>query len=150
MCKVVMVGALASLMGVIGCSGAASEGGDVPVVGNIKVDEQTASNALVTYIPQGNTPGHGGSGVTDSTGRYEVASPQGKKGLPPGQYKVTVSRRLNPDGSPPDPNVPPIESNARETLSPKYSERDKTELSVNISTGDKRSFDFSLSSSRKK
>lgn len=143
-------GLLAGLLGVVGCGGGSGAEGYVPVSGNIKVDDQTASNAEVTFIPQGNTPGNGGTGVTDSTGRYEISSPQGKKGLPPGKYKVTVSRRLNPDGSPPDPNTPPIESNARETLPPKYVDREKTELTANISEGDKRSFDFSLASMKAK
>jgi hypothetical protein len=128
----------------VGCGSGGSSGDAVPIIGNIKVNGEIAPNAIVKLIPQGNTPGQGGGGATDSTGRYEVTTPQGKKGLPPGQYKVTVSRRLNPDGSPPDPNVPPIESQAVETLPPEYSDLARTKLSLNISADDKRSFDFDL------
>jgi hypothetical protein len=88
--------------------------------------------------------------MTDSTGRYEITTPQGKKGLLPGKYKVAASRRLNPDGSPADPNTPPIESQAVERLPKKYSDQEKTELSVNIAPGDKRSFDFALTSEKEK
>ena len=133
----------------VGCGSGGSGGDVVPIAGNIKVDGESAPNAIVKLIPQGNTPGHGGEGTTDSTGHYEATTPQGKKGIPPGQYKVTVSRRLNPDGSPPDPDVPPIESRAVETLPPKYSDPVKTELSLNISPDDKRSFDFDLKVKKK-
>jgi hypothetical protein len=133
----------------VGCGGSGGGEATVPVVGNIKVDGEPAPNAVIRLIPQGTTGGQGGGGATDSTGRYEVSTPQGKKGLPPGQYKVTVSRRLNPDGSPPDPNTPPIESKAIETLPAKYSDLTKTELSLNISPDDKRSFDFDLKVKKK-
>ncbi|HJZ59164.1 MAG TPA: carboxypeptidase-like regulatory domain-containing protein [Gemmataceae bacterium] len=140
---------LAGLPVAAGCGG---DGGDglVPVAGNVSVDGQPAGNAVVTFIPQGNTPGNGGTGMTDSTGRYEVTTPQGKKGLPPGQYKVTVSRPLNPDGSPPDPNTPPIESSARETVLPKFSSPEKTELTAAVAAGDNRAFDFAVQSVKKK
>ena len=142
-------GILAGLLGaVLGC-GSKSSAGLVPVSGNIAVDGQTAGNAVVTYIPQKDTTGNGGTGTTDSTGRYTVTTPQGKTGLPPGQYKVTVSRRLNPDGSPPDPNTPPIESNARETLPVIYTDADKTQLTITIAADDKRSFDFDLKTKKK-
>jgi hypothetical protein len=142
-------GLVAGLVAAVGCGKADVEAGYVGTGGTIQLDGQPASNTLVTYIPQGTTGGTGGSGMTDSTGRYEIVSPQGKRGLPPGKYKVTVSRRLNPDGSPPPADEWPIESQARETLPAKYSDKDKTELSINLAEGDKRSFDFSLQSGKK-
>lgn len=139
------------LAGAAGCGSAGgAAGGLVPVAGNILVDGNPAGNVKLTFVPQGDTKGNGGGGITDSTGRYEAAATQGKRGLPPGKYKVVASRRLNPDGSPPDPNTPPIESNAVETLPPKYSDPAKTELSLTISAEDKRSFDFSLQTAKKK
>ncbi|MBA4191846.1 MAG: hypothetical protein C0467_28030 [Planctomycetaceae bacterium] len=116
----------------------------LPIAGNIKLDGQSYANVVVVFYPQGDTTGHGGKGVTDAGGRYQLTSPHGKTGLPPGDYKVTVSRRLNPDGSPPAPNEMPIESQARETLPVKYSDADKTELKVKLTPDDKRSFDFDL------
>lgn len=121
----------------------------VQVTGIISVNEQPSGNVLVTYHPQGSTAGHGGSGTTDSTGKYEILTPQGKKGLVAGTYKVTLSRRLNPDGSPPDPNTPPIESSARETLPAMYTDPNKTQLSITLAVGDKRSFDFAVKAGKK-
>jgi hypothetical protein len=141
--------AVAALAAAAGCGGGAADG-LVLVAGVVKVDDQPAGNVLVTYVPQDKTPGNGGAGVTDSTGRYEVVTPQGKKGLPPGAYKVTLSRKLNPDGSPPDPNVPPIESQARETLAARHTDPDKTDLKINLSADDKRSFDFAVPAVKKK
>jgi acetylornithine deacetylase/succinyl-diaminopimelate desuccinylase-like protein len=135
---------------IVGCGGG---GGDavsiVPVAGTIKVDEQPAANVTVNYFPDGKTEGNGGTSSTDSTGRYEIMNPQGKKGLIPGEYKVTLSLRLNKDGSPADPNVMPIESQAIETLAPKYTDRSKTELKIRVAADDKRSMDFSIKSKKK-
>ena len=141
-------GLLAGLMGAaLGCGSKGDEG--IPVAGNIAVDGTPVGNAAVVYIPQGSTAGNGGVGMTDPTGRYTLTTPQGKNGLPPGQYKVTVSLRLNPDGSAPDPNVPPIESKARETLPAIYADAQKTQLAATIAAGDKKSFDFDLKVKKK-
>lgn len=146
-------GVLAGLLAIAlaGCDSSKKvDDGLVPVSGNITIDGAVGGNALVTYIPQGKTGGFGGSGTTDSTGRYVIAGARGEKGLPAGQYKVTVSRRLNPDGSPPDPNTPPIESNASETLPDRYTNPEKTQLIVNLNADDKRSFDFAIQGAKKK
>jgi len=140
---------LAGLLGVVGCRTADSDEKLIPTSGNVKIDGEAAPNATVTFIPQGNTGGHGGSGTTDTAGHYQLASPHGKAGLPAGEYKVTVSRRLNRDGSPPAPNEMPIESQARETLPAKYHDKDKTELSATLTADDKRSFDFDLKVKKK-
>lgn len=135
-----------------GCGGGGGASGDlVPVAGNITVDGASAGNVELKFVPQGDTAGNGGGARTDSTGHYDAMTTRDqKKGLPPGKYKVVASRRLNPDGSPPDPNTPPIESNAVETLPPKYSDLARTELFLTISPDDKRSFDFALHSIKKK
>ncbi|WP_020470971.1 hypothetical protein [Zavarzinella formosa] len=140
---------LSGMISLSGCGGGdskhAASGEMVPVAGNITVNDQPAPNSLVTYTPVGgDVKADAGTGMSDSTGRYEITSVRGKKGLVPAKYKVTVSRRLNKDGSPADPNTPPIESQAIETLPPKYTELAQTELSITIASGDKRSFDFSL------
>lgn len=125
-------GLLAGLMATAGCGGGGGGGDLVPVAGTIKVDDVPTGNVSLTFQPEGTTSGNGGIGTTDSTGRYEVTTPQGRRGLPPGQYKVTASLRLNPDGSPADPNTPPIESQARETLPAKYSDLGKTDRSYAV------------------
>ena len=138
-------GLAAALFALTGCGSS----GLAPVTGTVTLDGKAAGGAVVAFIPTDGTPGNGGTAVADANGKYEITTPQGKKGLPPGQYRVTVSLRRNPDGSAPDPNVPPIESQARESLPPKYNDRDKTELSATVSA-DGKSYDFTVQTGMKK
>jgi hypothetical protein len=131
---------------VLGCGGGAAP---VPVSGKVTLNGDPADHCTVTFYPMGDTQGTGGGGVTDSTGKYEARS-KGGNGLPPGEYKVTISRRLNPDGSKADPNVPPIESPARETLPALYTAKDQTKLSLNVPAGGTTSGDFVLKATVKK
>src|SRR6266545_2694719 len=130
-----------------GCGG----GGDglTPVSGTVTVDGSAGDGVAVAFIPQAGTPGNGGTALADKSGKYEILTPQGKKGLPPGQYKVTVSVRRNPDGTPADPSVPPMESKASEVLPPKFSDREKTELNATVGN-EAKSHDFSVQSDKKK
>jgi hypothetical protein len=117
------------LAGLIGCGKSSNR---VPVTGTVTLDGKALSNALVTFYPEGETGGLGGSGQTGPDGKYTLTPNQGGKGILPGEYRVTVSRRLRPDGSAPDPNVPPIESDARETLPATYHNRDATTLRARV------------------
>lgn len=132
------------LLGLAGCG---SSGG-VAVTGRVTLDGQPLPNAEVTFHPQEETKGLGGSAVTGPDGRYELVSAQGKKGVAPGDYRVVISRRLRPDGSPPDPNVPPVESDARETLPAVYSHLDSSTLTAQVSK-DKPVHDFALAGAKK-
>ncbi len=144
------LGAAGLLLGLtLGCGGDAADADAIPVAGAVTVNDQPAANAVVTFRPDGDTKGNGGAGTTDAAGLYEILTPQGKKGLLPGKYKVTVSRRLNPDGSPPDPKEMPIESKARESLPPKYADAAKTELTATVAAGDKKAINFSLKTGKK-
>ena len=109
----------------------------VPVSGTVTLEGKPLSGALVTFIPTGDTRGTDVSGRTDGEGRYRLATPKGREGAPIGTYKVTVSRLLLPDGSEyvPDPAVPPIESPARESLPPHFSDPAQTRLSATVPEG---------------
>ncbi len=137
---------LLGLLTVVGCGGGH---GLTPVTGIVTLDGKPGDGASVAFIPAAGTPGNGGTALADQTGRYEIRTPQGKKGLPPGQYKVTVSYRRNPDGSVPDPNVPPIESKAVEWLPAKYTDATKTELTATVAS-EAKSFDYTLQTGKKK
>lgn len=132
--------AAALLVGVPGCGGSA---GGVVVTGTVTLDGRPLPGATVWFYPEGSTPGLGGSGRTGPDGQYALTAARGGTGLPPGEYKVVVSRALRPDGSPPDPDVPPIESDARETLPAAYSNREATTLRAAVSPGAK-VHDFTL------
>ena len=130
----------------LGCGG---DGDRVRVTGTVTLNGDPLPHALVTFHPDGATGGLGGSGKTVADGRYTLTPAQGGPGLLPGAYKVVISRPLRPDGSPPDPNRPPIESDARETLPPIYSDRTATTLTATVSK-DAAVHDFALRTPKKK
>jgi hypothetical protein len=117
--------------------------GTVDVSGTVKLNGQPLSGALVTFRPEGATGDLGGAGKTDAEGKYTLTAVRGGKGVLPGEYRVIVSKRLNPDGSEPDPKTPPIESQARETLPAVYSDRNATTLRATVSN-EARVHDFPL------
>jgi hypothetical protein len=127
------------IFGVLGCGKGSSN-----VTGNVTLDEKPLVGALITFKPDQGTPGLGGTGKTDATGKFTLQSNQGGA-IASGKYKVTISKRLNKDGSEPDPKTPPIESSAVETLLPRYSSARETILSAEISDS-KRTADFKLQS----
>ena len=82
-------------------AGCGKSDGGVAVTGTVTTDVQPVKGALVTFYPEGDTPGSGGSGVTGADGRYILVPARGGSGIAPGLYKVTISKPLRPDGSPP-------------------------------------------------
>lgn len=136
----VLIGLLAA-----GCGGSSAE---TPVSGTVTLDGDPLAGAAVVFRPTGGTPGNGGTGVTGPDGKYTLVGPQGQKGLPNGSYKVTVSRPLRKDGTPPPPGLPPIESDAVETVPAKYSDPAKTELAVTVDAA--KPYDLALVGGKKK
>jgi hypothetical protein len=117
------------LAGLIGCGSS----GRVAVTGKVTLDGEALPNAVVTFYPEGETGGLGGHATTGPDGTYALTSKRGDKGILPGEYKVTVSRRLRPDGSAPGPNVRAIESDASERLPDVYHNRDRSVLHATVS-----------------
>jgi len=130
--------------GLFGCGGTA---GGVAVTGTVTLDGRPLADAVVTFYPEGETAGLGGAGRTGADGRYSLTAARGAS-LPPGEYTVVISRPLRPDGTPPPPDVPPIESDARETLPTTYSSRDASILKRTVSK-DTKGYDFPLRTSGK-
>ena len=122
-----------------GCGDGPSE----KIQGRVTLNGDPLPNAAMQFIPIGETGGTGASGMTDKDGNYLLTPHHQAAELAVGEYKVVISRRLNPDGSEPDPNTPPIESQAVETLPPHYSDRERTKLRVKIAK-DKKQHDFQL------
>jgi hypothetical protein len=84
----VLVLALAALAG---CSGEREK--LAPVSGLVTVGGQPVPSGTLTFYPdasKGNTTQHQPTGVLGADGRFEVFVPGGKKGAPPGWYKVVV------------------------------------------------------------
>jgi len=133
----------------VGCGGGANLPDTVPVSGKVALNGKPLTNASVTFIPAGITRGEGGFGTTDQEGRYELTYLRGSSGVPVGEYRVVINKRVMPDGSDADegPDVAPIESQARELLHPKYSNEQHTTLSATVPEGGG-SVDFNLSTDK--
>ncbi|WP_425616965.1 hypothetical protein NA78x_000630 [Anatilimnocola sp. NA78] len=116
-----------------GCGGSGPS--TLPVTGVVTLDGQPCEGALVSFVPQETTGGNGGTGLTDSTGKYVTKLQDGKTpGLLPGKYKVMISKFVRPDGSlfVATGDEAPIDSNARELLPPRYSDYQYTTLQAQI------------------
>lgn len=123
--------AVVALVSTVGCGG--SEGPKlITVKGKVTYKEKVLENAKVTYFPLAGTEGIGGSGTTDGEGNYTIQYGRGGDGLPAGEYKVTVSKRVMPDGSAPPEDVDPIESPARERMPGKYSQEENSQLKKTV------------------
>ena len=62
----------------------------MPLEGTVTLDGQPLEGAAIGFIPaEGGRPA---TGKTDAEGRFTLASFTAKDGLPPGSYKVTVSK----------------------------------------------------------
>ncbi len=142
------------VMTVVGCGGG-STGPKLPdpvkVKGVVAMDSQPLPDAMVFFVPEGGkSMGNGATGITDSSGTFELVTTSGKAKKPgaiPGNYKVWISRLVGPDGKPVAPNadVPPADLGAVESLPSRYSDVMMTELKASV-TGEGGSFDFSISS----
>lgn len=122
-----------------------------PVSGTITLGDQPLTNATVTFVPKDGTPGFGGVGKTDGAGRYTLrGSRDDALGIPPGAYRVVISKRLMPDGSdvPVSDNTPPMASPAKESLPEIYSGMTLTTLTATVPVGGA-SVDFALSAKKK-
>lgn len=129
------IGALAPVLAsalvplVAGCG---AKDGLVPVAGVVELDGAPLERSAVTFRPLDGTAGPGGMAITDASGRFVIYSPQGKKGMTAGSYKVTVSRR--------EPKTPVaegtavIDSDLVEFVPANYSDPEKTELTATIGT----------------
>lgn len=155
----VIAGVLGSGWGCTGGSKAPQipvyKGDTVPVSGTVTLDGQPLADALVTFVFDGQAPPNftGSGGRTDSMGKYVVRS-GGKEGTPPGRYKVVISRLATPDGAPFRENPEQgldleqarLSGMVKESVPPKYSDPEKTILSVEITANQKDPVNFDLKS----
>ncbi len=108
------------------------------IVGKLTAKGVPVDNCSVLFFPTGGgTPGQGGLGTTDATGTFTmISSRAGDKGIPPGEYKVTLSRWVGMDGK-----VLPADAlqadypGCVESIPRKYTEPDMTPLRVTVPDG---------------
>ncbi len=148
-------GALLALV-VTGCGGGLSP---IPVSGTVTHKGKPVEGATVTFVRGTGslTNGEMAMGVTDASGRYELTSHFGPQtsgsGAVAGEYKVTVSKLVPPNGMtdaqykvltdaaarasergaalPPERRPPPL----AESLPPKYSSQTTTQLNAKVGGG---------------
>ena len=119
----------------------------VPVVGAVTLDGAPLAAAVVQFFPISKVAGSGGHGRTGSSGYYEITTWQGKEGLPPGDYLVTIEKRVMPDGSdfPFDSNDWPAKSETRQILPAEYANPQDSVLKATV-TEESVEYDFALES----
>jgi len=122
----------------LACGCSKSDPSLVPVTGTVTLNDQPLANATVTFIPKDGTPGFGGVGRTDAAGKYTLkGSRDDAPGIPAGEYRVVIGKRLMPDGSevPANDNTPPMNSPAKESVPAAYSSLAATTLSATVQPG---------------
>lgn len=148
-----IAGVVASMYGV-GC-GPSTSGPKWPdpveVGGKVTFQGKPFANGTVIFIPEGQTVGKGGSGLTNEAGEYQADSiwsgKETRKGLIPGKYRVAFSRYIKPDGSvwiaEPDSAEGPASVGAREELPLELSNPAESKFEIEVSAG-KPKHDFDL------
>jgi hypothetical protein len=112
-------------------------GGRVAVSGKVTVGDKPLTNGNIVFVPdrdKGNTSLAEPRGTIDDQGHYELST-DGKKGAPPGWYKVCVVSAVDaiPDIRKPTKTQSPIDE--------RYATAARTDLSVEVPAGP---FDFKL------
>ena len=134
---------------IAGCGkGVVSPDPGVVVTGMVTMDGKPLPKATVRFVPESTKQGFGGSGVTDSAGKYELLSLVGEEaavGTPPGKYKVIITKMIKPDGSVADMMEPPMMSAARESFPLQYSDTASSILNETVSSSGG-TFNFELTS----
>lgn len=133
-----------------GCGGSTAESPDVelqPVSGIIKFKEEPLGQAAVTFVPEGASTTMTYFGTTDAEGKFVLKNRQAEAGCEAGKYKVIISKRVMPDGSPmpqeDSPEGAAAAAASTELLPAKYSSPQGTELVYEVPSGGKE-FEISL------
>lgn len=91
------------------------------VKGSVRIAGKPTEGVTVIFTPKSGTSGTGGFGFTDAEGNYSLLHRSQKPGVPVGEYSVTFSRFLKPDGSPVPKDQSPTMSGGRESIPPMWS-----------------------------
>jgi hypothetical protein len=141
--SVLLLSCAALILGLTGCGGGGRSAAGlklVPVSGTVTLDDKPAPDVSVMFFPLGSAPGLTYYGNTDQNGRYQLVAGVGKtgsKGAPAGEYRVTCSKFVMPDGSlfRSNGNESPEMAGAKELLPPRYSSQMQTELKATVPAG---------------
>lgn len=117
----------------VGCGGAKPEKPEklAPVNGMVTLDGKPLTMAAMTFLPDGSTKGIAGVAYTGEDGKFE-AKWRAEPGIPPGSYKIVVSRLGLPNGSPVPPGQSAADLGAIETVPPRFSDPAQTSLRLTV------------------
>src|SRR5262249_16790202 len=136
-------GCVVVVAAVAGCS---RESDLIQVTGAVKVDGQPAEGVQISFWPADaankDSRNRYGAATTGKDGRFELRSIS-EKGIEPGEYKVTFSRRMANGKVVTDPKK--SGAGARESLMDKYTTQEATDVTARVSK-DNRDFVFEVSS----
>jgi hypothetical protein len=124
-------GSYATVSGVVTQNGAPLDGGKVTFHSTVESDGKRA-----TYSAQ-----------TDSSGKYLIASVGKEPGIPPGMYKVTITKLEATSKSLPadfDAGQVAASGMARNLVSQEYENENTTKLSVTLEPGKNENKDFDV------
>lgn len=127
--------ALVFLVPASGCGDASGVGRTLPVSGKVTFNNApwTANTTIVLFKPdadRGNTSPFEPSGTVDENGTY-VLTTKGKKGAPPGWYKVIVIARAEAPPQHPK-NLKSHRPVAKSLLPAKYGQEKTSELAIEV------------------
>jgi len=148
----VRTGSLAALVALVGCSGGGASGDFARVSGTVNYKGSPVADAKVKFI--GTTESKSGgkdefTTQTDANGKYVISGTGKNPGIPPGLYKVVITKlQVKPGMKVPDEgfDATQLEMSGMGTNAlPKiYGEPSTTKLSVTLETGKNEGKDFNL------
>jgi hypothetical protein len=119
-----------------GCRKASDVGKTVPVAGKITLGDEplTAPSTVILFKPdvsQGNTSPFEPTGTVDRQGNYTLST-KGKKGAPPGWYRVVVSAIAEPSEHPRTPGKQGSRPVAQSLVPARYGQAATTDLVIEV------------------
>ena len=116
----------------------------VPATGQVTLNGEPLSRVMVAFRPAEGSSGEVAIGITAQDGTYSLHTPtvgqsaEESQGAVPGEYRVTITKLVMPDGSdvPPDTTDADAEAlGAVQLLPPKYSDLTGTTLTATVEAG---------------
>lgn len=132
-----------------GCSQSTSLPSRVPVTGTVLYNGNPVSGATVVF--EGDSVARPGVGVTDSAGKFRLSSYTEGDGVPPGRYRVAITKFEAPPPSQEDTSMEaaaarsPQPASAPKSLLPKrYADAATSGFEETVAEGNANDFRFEL------
>lgn len=144
---------LVGLVSLAGCGGGPTEP-VYPATGVVLLEGVPVDNAVVSFVPQ--NKGATAVALTDDEGRFQMTLPAGRKGVPVGNYKVSISKSAAKSDDTPEPTtfeemerqhklgVTPKPPTFKPGVPPRYSDPQTSQLQVEVKSSGENDFKFEL------